>query len=163
HKRCWRERRRLISTKFSVFNVRDFMFSSAPGQPDARSPGAPDTGARRLLRTIALVGLMGAGKSAIGRRLAQALQAPVAGSELIAAAAGMSIPDIFERYGEAEFRDLERRVVGRVLDGSPVVLALGGGAFIDPQVRGRVRQRALSIWLRADLDTLVNRTSRKRA
>ncbi len=116
-----------------------------------------------LRRSVALVGLMGAGKSAVGRRLAKALGAEFADAdELIVAAAGMSIPDIFEKYGEPEFRDLERRVIARVLDGPPLVLALGGGAFIDPLTRAHLKRRALSIWLRADLDTLVGRTMRKK-
>ncbi len=116
-----------------------------------------------LPRTVALVGLMGAGKSAVGRRLAKALGAEFADAdELIVAAAGMSIPDIFAKYGEPEFRDLERRVIQRVLDGQPLVLALGGGAFIDPQTRARLKEHALTVWLRADLDTLVSRTMRKK-
>lgn len=116
-----------------------------------------------LPRTVALVGLMGAGKSAVGRRLARAVGAEFADAdELIVAAAGMSIPDIFAKYGEPEFRDLERRVIQRVLDGQPLVLALGGGAFIDPQTRARLKEHALTVWLRADLDTLVSRTMRKK-
>jgi shikimate kinase len=125
---------------------------------DPRMPDAPP-----LRRTLALVGLMGAGKSAVGRRLAKVLGAEFADAdELIVAAAGMSIPDIFEKYGEPEFRDLERRVIARVLEGPCVVLALGGGAFVDPQTRAHVKRRALSVWLRADLDTLVCRTMRKK-
>jgi shikimate kinase len=115
-------------------------------------------------RRIVLVGLMGAGKTSVGRRLAKALGAPfVDADEEIVAAAGMSIADIFETYGESVFRDLERRVVARLLDGPPGVLALGGGAFVDPTTRARVKEKAISIWLDADLDTLVERTSRKRA
>lgn len=132
-----------------------------PAEPAAvpAEPSAPPV----LSRTVALVGLMGAGKSAVGRRLAKALEAEFADAdELIVAAAGMSIPDIFAKYGEPEFRDLERRVIQRVLDGPPLVLALGGGAFIDPQTRARLKQQALSIWLRADLETLVGRTMRKK-
>jgi shikimate kinase len=115
-------------------------------------------------RRIVLVGLMGAGKTSVGRRLAKALGAPfVDADEEIVAAAGMSIADIFETYGEPVFRDLERRVVARLLDGPPGVLALGGGAFVDPTTRARVKEKAISIWLDADVDTLVERTSRKRA
>jgi shikimate kinase len=115
-------------------------------------------------RRIVLVGLMGAGKTSVGRRLAKALGAPfVDADEEIVAAAGMSIADIFETYGEPVFRDLERRVIARLLDGPPGVLALGGGAFVDPTTRARVKEKAVSIWLDADLDTLVERTSRKRA
>lgn len=113
-------------------------------------------------RPIVLVGLMGAGKSAVGRRLAEVLDRPFRDADdAIVEAAGMSIPDIFERYGEPAFRDLERQVVARLLEEPRTVVALGGGAFIDPQTRSLVRQRALSIWLEADLDTLVERTSRK--
>jgi shikimate kinase len=124
----------------------------------ARAQPAPS-----LRRTLVLVGLMGAGKSAVGRRLAKALGAPFADAdEEIVTAAGMSIPDIFAAYGESEFRELERRVVARLLAGPPLVLALGGGAFIDPQTRARVKARARSVWLRADLNTLVSRTARKK-
>lgn len=128
---------------------------------EAASPVAPPPLALR--RTVTLVGLMGAGKSAVGRRLAKTLEAEFADAdELIVAAAGMSIPDIFEKYGEPAFRDLERRVIARVLEGPPLVLALGGGAFVDPQTRAQVKERTRSIWLRADLDTLVSRTMRKK-
>jgi shikimate kinase len=130
---------------------------AADPAPAAR-PEAPP-----LRRTLVLVGLMGAGKSAVGRRLAKALGAPFADADdEIVTAAGMSIPDIFAAYGEGEFRELERRVVARLLAGPPVVLALGGGAFIDPRTRARVKARARSVWLRADLDTLVGRTARKK-
>lgn len=139
------------------------MLSPDPEHPDVDPPGVPLADRPPLLRTVALVGLMGAGKSAVGRRLARALAAPFEDSdELIVAAAGMSIPEIFERYGEDEFRSVERRVIARVLDGSPVIFALGGGAFIDPSTRARLKQRALTIWLRAELDTLLHRTARKR-
>lgn len=116
-----------------------------------------------LGRTIVLVGLMGAGKTSVGKRLARALEAPFADADdHIVAAAGMSIPDIFAAHGEARFRDLERRVVARLLEEPPMVLALGGGAFIDPATRALVLERAISVWLRADLDTLVARTARKK-
>ena len=97
-----------------------------------------------LARSIVLVGLMGAGKTSVGRRLAEALRAPFADAdEEIVAAAGMSIPDIFALYGEPRFRDLERRVVARLLEQPPMVLALGGGAFIDPATRARVAARGV--------------------
>ncbi|MDX6750027.1 shikimate kinase [Geminicoccaceae bacterium 1502E] len=106
---------------------------------------------------------MGAGKTSVGRRLARLIDAPFADADdEIVAAAGMSIPDIFETYGEQEFRDLERRVVARLLEGPPLVLALGGGAFVDEASRAAVREHGLSVWLRADLDTLVARTARRR-
>jgi shikimate kinase len=124
---------------------------------------APPPTANPLSRSLVLVGLMGAGKTSVGRRLAKALAAPFSDSDdEIVAAAGMSIPDIFALYGEPRFRELERRVVARLLDQPPMVLALGGGAFIDPETRRLVKQRAASVWLRADLDTLVARTARKK-
>jgi shikimate kinase len=112
---------------------------------------------------VVLVGLMGAGKTSVGRRLARALGTPFKDADdEIVAAAGMSIADIFALYGEPRFRELERRVVARLLAEPAQVLALGGGAFIDPETRVRVKQAALSVWLRADLDTLVARTMRKK-
>jgi shikimate kinase len=117
----------------------------------------------RLQRSVVLVGLMGAGKTSVGRRLAQALGAAFADADdEIVAAAGISIPDIFALYGEPRFRELERRVVARLLEQPPMVLALGGGAFIDLETRARVKARGISVWLRADLETLVARTMRKR-
>lgn len=113
-------------------------------------------------RSIVLVGLMGAGKTAVGKRLAKLLGLPfIDADDEIEAAAGMAIKDIFETYGEPAFRDLERRVVARLLAEPPRVLALGGGAFIDPETRACVRERALSVWLRADLEALVRRTARR--
>ncbi len=113
-------------------------------------------------RPVVLVGLMGAGKSSVGRRLAAALGRDfVDADDAIVAAAGMSIPDIFEAYGEPAFRDLERRVVLRLLAEGHGVIALGGGAFLDAEIRREVKRRAVSVWLRADLDTLVERTARK--
>lgn len=139
------------------------MLSPESHQPDP-DPSGPQLAERPpLTRTVALVGLMGAGKTAVGRRLARVLGAPFEDTDaLIVAAAAMTIPEIFGRYGEAEFRNLERRVIARVLDGSPQVLALGGGAFMDPATRAKLKERALTIWLRAQLDTLVARTARKR-
>lgn len=109
------------------------------------------------------MGMMGAGKTSVGRRLARTLEAGFADAdEEIVTAAGMSIADIFALYGEPRFRDLERRVVARLLEQPPSVLALGGGAFVDPETRRRVKQAAVSVWLRADLDTLLARTLRKK-
>lgn len=134
------------------------------GSSGAKDESASTPPSAVVGRRIVLVGLMGAGKTSVGRRLAKALGAPfVDADEEIVAAAGMSIADIFETYGEPVFRDLERRVVARLLDGPPGVLALGGGAFVDPTTRARVKEKAISIWLDADVDTLVERTSRKRA
>jgi shikimate kinase len=112
-------------------------------------------------RTIVLIGMMGAGKTAVGRRLAKALQWPFQDADAaIEEAAGTTISNIFAEIGEASFRAKERQVIARLLSEERQVLALGGGAFIDPDTRALVRARALSIWLRADLDTLVRRTSR---
>ena len=113
-------------------------------------------------RTIVLVGLMGAGKSCIGRRLAQRLELPFVDADReVEAAAGCSIPEIFERHGEKAFRDGERRVMARLLDAGPQVVAAGGGAFMNPRTRALLRRRAITVWLRADLDLLVKRTSRR--
>jgi shikimate kinase len=115
-----------------------------------------------LPKTVVLVGLMGAGKSCIGRRLAQRLAVPfVDADEEIEKAAGCSIADIFAIYGEAVFRDGERRVIARLLDAPPQVLATGGGAFIDETVRAKIREKAISVWLRVGLDILVHRVGRK--
>ena len=113
-------------------------------------------------RTVALVGLMGAGKTTIGRRLAQALALPfVDADEAIVAAAGRSIEDIFAERGECEFRRGERQVIARLLDGPPHVLATGGGAFIDPRTRALMKARAISIWLKAPLDVLMKRVTKR--
>ena len=113
-------------------------------------------------RSIVMVGMMGAGKSAIGRRLAQRLGLPFVDADSeIERAAGCSIEEIFAKHGEADFRDGERRVIARLLEGSVCVLATGGGAFMDPATRERIRERATSVWLKADLDTLVDRVGRR--
>ena len=137
---------------------------SRSSDPLPRLGHAPGAVPAVLRRSAVLVGLMGAGKTAIGRRLAQALRVPFTDADdAIVEAAGMTIPDIFEVYGEAAFRDVERRVVARLLDEPPLVLALGGGAFVDPATRARVKAAAFSVWLKADLDTLVLRTAKRRA
>jgi len=113
-------------------------------------------------RAIVLVGLMGAGKSSIGRRLASRLDMEFTDADAeIEEAAGCSIADYFDRHGEDAFREGERRVIARLLDGGPRVLATGGGAFIDPLTRELVAERGISIWLRADLDLLVKRCARR--
>lgn len=112
-------------------------------------------------RPIVLVGMMGAGKTAVGRRLARTLGWPFKDADAaIEAAAGTSIANIFAEIGEPAFRAKERQIIGRLLNGERMVLALGGGAFMDPQTRALVRDKALSIWLRAELDVLVRRTAR---
>lgn len=121
------------------------------------APALPDTLAGR---TIVLVGLMGAGKTSIGRRLAARLGLPFRDADQeIELAAGCTIPEIFARYGEAAFRDGERRVIRRLLAGDPMVLAYGGGAFMDPQTREATRDEAVSVWLRCTLPTLVRRVA----
>jgi shikimate kinase len=113
-------------------------------------------------RTIVLVGLMGAGKTKIGRRLAARLSLPFSDSDHeIEVAAGESIEEIFANWGERVFRDGERRVIGRLLARRVHVLATGGGAFMDPLTRQLIAQRGVSLWLRADLDVLVSRVSRR--
>lgn len=112
--------------------------------------------------SIVLVGLMGAGKSTIGRRLANALGIPFVDSDSeIVEAAGCSISDIFEGYGEPIFRDLERRVILRLMTGEPSVVATGGGAFIQPAIREEIAKKAISVWLKADLPVLLERVSRR--
>jgi shikimate kinase len=113
-------------------------------------------------RSIVLVGMMGAGKSTVGRRLSARLRLPFldADSE-IEAAAGMSIPDIFEVHGEPHFRDGEARVIARLLDGGPAVLATGGGAFMREDTRKRIGDKAVSVWLKADADIIMKRVKRR--
>jgi shikimate kinase len=113
-------------------------------------------------RSIVLVGMMGAGKSTIGRRLSARLRLPFLDADIeIETAAGMSIPDIFETRGEPDFRDGEARVIARLLDGGPCVLATGGGAFMREETRNRIRDRAVSIWLKADVDIIMRRVKRR--
>ena len=116
----------------------------------------------QLKRTVALVGMMGAGKSSVGRRLAARLGVPFrdADSE-IEAAAGCTIAEIFDRFGEQDFRDGERRVIARLLGQPPHVLATGGGAFIDPRTRAEIKDKAVSIWLRASIELLAGRVQRR--
>ena len=122
------------------------------------TPPAPNA----LRRPLVLVGLMGAGKSCIGRRLASQLGLKFVDADSeIEAAAGCTIEEIFSRHGEAAFRDGERRVIARLLHQPGQVLSTGGGAFMDPRTRAEIRERGLSIWLRAGLDLLLKRTSRR--
>jgi shikimate kinase len=113
-------------------------------------------------RAIVLVGLMGAGKSSVGRRLAHTLGLPFfdADDEVVKAARA-TIPEIFAEMGEAAFRDGERRVIARLLDGPPHVLATGGGAFMNAETRALIKAMATSVWLKADVDVLVRRVGRK--
>lgn len=113
-----------------------------------------------LRRSVVLIGLMGAGKSSVGQRLAERLGVTFADSDAeIERAAAMSIPEIFERYGEPHFRDGERRVIARLLQEPPMVLATGGGAFMNAETRALIGRAAVSVWLKADLDLLVARTA----
>ncbi|HZS82563.1 MAG TPA: shikimate kinase [Stellaceae bacterium] len=113
-------------------------------------------------RSIVLVGLMGAGKSNIGRRLAARLDLPFIDADAeIEAAAGETIEEIFRNRGEAAFREGERRVIARLLEGPVHVLATGGGAFMDTQTRARIAARGISIWLRADIEVLLARVARR--
>lgn len=113
-------------------------------------------------RPIALVGLMGVGKTSLGRRLAQTLALPFVDADAeIEAAAGRSVADIFAAFGEEGFRDGERRVIARLLAGPPIVLATGGGAFAQPLTRDILLEGALVVWLKAELPTLAARVARK--
>jgi shikimate kinase len=114
-------------------------------------------------RSVVLVGMMGAGKSTIGRRLAARLhlQFQDADAEIELAHAGMTIPEIFASHGEPYFRDGEARVIARLLDNGPGVLATGGGAFMREETRGRIRDKAVSVWLKADAETIMKRVKRR--
>ncbi len=112
--------------------------------------------------TIVLIGMMGAGKTCIGRKMAERLGLPfVDADQEIAEAAGCAIPDIFALHGEAAFREGERRVIARLLDDPVHILATGGGAFMNEQTREKIREKGISIWLRADIDLLLRRVSRR--
>jgi shikimate kinase len=113
-------------------------------------------------RSIVLVGMMGAGKSSVGRRLAVRLGIPFVDADAeIESAAGLSIAEIFAKHGEPYFRAGEARVIARLLDNGPQILATGGGAVIDPQTRALIAQKGVSVWLKADLDVLLRRTKRR--
>jgi shikimate kinase len=127
----------------------------------------PEESRARLLerlggRSVVFVGLMGAGKTAIGRKVASALSLPFIDSDHeIESVSRMTIPELFEHYGEAEFRALEQRVILRVLEGGPQVLSTGGGAFMNADTRAAIAARGVSVWLKADLDLLMERVSKK--
>lgn len=113
-------------------------------------------------RSIVLVGLMGAGKSSVGKRLAQRLQLPFVDADTaIEQAAGLTIPEIFARFGEADFRSGERRVIARLLKEGPQVLATGGGAYMSEETRQRIRENGVSVWLKAEFDVLMRRVRRR--
>jgi len=113
-------------------------------------------------RSIVLIGMMGAGKSSIGRRLAARLGIPFVDADTeIESAAGMTIPEIFDKHGEPYFRAGEARVIARLLDNGPQVLATGGGSVMDPQTRALIGEKGISVWLRAEIDVLLKRTKRR--
>ena len=124
----------------------------------------PESAVVRTLgnRSIVLVGMMGAGKSSIGRRLAARLGIPFIDADAeIESAAGMTIPEIFDKHGEPYFRAGEARVIARLLDNGPQVLATGGGSLMDAQTRALIGEKGVSIWLKADIDVLLKRTKRR--
>jgi shikimate kinase len=124
----------------------------------------PESAVVRALgnRSIVLVGMMGAGKSSIGRRLASRLGIPFIDADAeIESAAGMTIPEIFDKHGEPYFRAGEARVIARLLDSGPQVLATGGGSLMDAQTRALIGAKGVSIWLKADIDVLLKRTKRR--
>lgn len=129
--------------------------ATAPARPDGTAAPAPG-------RSIVLVGLMGAGKSTIGRRLALRLGLPFVDADTeIERASGMSVADIFDRFGEAHFRDGERRVIARLVGGGRQVIATGGGAFVADDTRALILDRAVAVWLDADVATLAERVRRR--
>jgi shikimate kinase len=118
--------------------------------------------ARRVDRPIVLIGMMGVGKTTVGRKLAAALHLGFTDSdEEIELAAQMTIPEIFDTYGEPFFRDGERRVIARLIEGGPRVIATGGGAFCNDETRALILERTICVWLDSDIDTLLERVSRK--
>ncbi len=113
-------------------------------------------------RSVVLVGMMGAGKSSVGRRLASRLGVDFVDADTeIERAAGMTIPEIFAKHGEGYFRSGEARVIARLLDGGPQVLATGGGSILDQNTRDLIHIKGISVWLKADLDVLLKRTKRR--
>lgn len=136
--------------------------SSAPSQTSAPDRTCAQVAARLGRRSIVLVGMPGAGKTTVGRRLAARLAIPfVDADHEIETAAGMAISDIFEVHGEAAFRDGERRVIRRLLGNGPQVLATGGGAFMNAETRAAIAEAGVSVWLRADLATLMQRVRKR--
>jgi shikimate kinase len=115
-----------------------------------------------LKRSVVFIGLMGAGKSCIGRRLAQRLELPFADADAeIEKAANLTVQEIFDLHGEAQFRDGERRVIRRLLSEGPKVIATGGGAYMNPRTRALIAEEGISVWIRAPLSLLVKRTARR--
>jgi shikimate kinase len=128
------------------------MLQSHPALPASASPGKP----------IVLIGLMGVGKTTVGRRLAGRLRLPFVDADAeIERAAGMSVAEIFARFGEPYFRDGERRVIRRLVDGTPKVIATGGGAFLQPETRALILEHATAVWLDASPEILADRVRRR--
>ena len=145
-----------LNEKVSPFGWTDFNGRWRRAGPAVSVP------ALRLDRPVALVGLMGAGKSSVGRRLAAALGVPFRDSDdEVELAAGQSVSDIFTSLGEPAFREGERRVIARLLDDPPHILATGGGAFVNEQTRQLIKDKAISVWLKADIEVLARRVGRK--
>lgn len=151
-------------------NASDATDTPSSHQPDSASndtkseadPLAASVAAALGNKSLVLVGLMGAGKTTIGRRLANRLDLPFVDADAeIEKAAGTSIADIFKDFGENHFRDGEQRVIARLLDTGPQVLATGGGAFVNEKTRAAIKEKGISIWLKADLDVLMKRVSRR--
>jgi len=132
-------------------------------QAPATTPQEAEIAAALGRRSIVLIGMMGAGKSTIGRRLAARLRLPFldADIEIDVAHDGMTIPEIFSKYGEPYFRDGEARVIARLLNNGPSVIATGGGAVMREETRNRIRDNAISIWLKADVDVIMKRVKRR--
>lgn len=136
--------------------------SETAAQAPASTPQEAEIAAALGRRSIVLVGMMGAGKSTIGRRLATRLRLPFLDADIeIEAAASMTIPEIFAAHGEPYFRDGEARVIARLLDNGPAVIATGGGAFMREETRNLIRAKAVSIWLKADADVIMKRIKRR--
>jgi shikimate kinase len=156
----------LVSVAARLSPRREPCIAGGEMECDAKIPGPsgprPDPLRAAAARPVTLVGLMGVGKTTIGRRLAARLELPFVDADAeIETASGMAIAEIFERFGEAHFRDGERRVIARLIDGAPKIIATGGGAFIDPGTRALILERTLAVWLDADIATLVDRVKRR--
>src|SRR5215213_4916724 len=137
--------------------------ASAFADPGRRCIALPVTDlAKRLDRPLVLVGLMGVGKSTVGRRLARRLGVPFVDSDsAIEDASGLSAAEVYERFGEHDFRDGERRLVARLIEGEIRVIATGGGVFVDPRTRKLLNDQTITVWLDAPVDVLANRTARR--
>lgn len=136
--------------------------STDPATADPAAPADLAAIAARITCPVVLVGLMGVGKSTVGRKLASLLRRDfVDADEAIVEAAQLSIPEIFEQFGEPYFRDGERRVIARLIEEGHGVIATGGGAFVDPSTRALILERAIAVWIDCDIDTLVERTARR--